>query len=205
MTNKYHRYLRLPFSYPKPDRFNYPSDKFTFLIEEEIIYQPFKDWIHSFGLTISNVVEAFYTPPNGGRIPLHSDTSYLPGTNDVCKLNFTWGPKDSTTQWYKIKDESFLKKYYIDDAETNQKFYEAGIEPDIDISYVLFADIENADLVHEAVIDRPSLLNVSQLHTTWNPSQNEHRWTLCFTLLENKYPLTFDRATEIFKDYEDKI
>lgn len=199
--NIYHRYLTLPLEYPKPEIFNHSSNNYTAFIDRKYIYPPFQEWIESFGLKISNILEGFYTAPNGGRVPLHADTSSMPGDNDICKLNFTWGGPDSTTQWYKIKDETKIKKHYLDEANANQKFYEAGIEPDIDITYVLFANHEDADLVHEAVIDRPSLLNISQLHSTWNPSPSEHRWTLCFTLLENKKPISFQRALEIFKNY----
>lgn len=199
--NIYHRYLNIPLTYPKPEIFNHPSNNYTALIDQKYIYTPFQEWVEGFGLTISNVLEGFYTPPNGGRVPLHSDTSSMPGDNDICKLNFTWGSLDSTTQWYKIRDETKIKKHHLDEADANQKFYEAGIVPDIDISYVMFADHEDGDLMHEAVIDRPSLLNISQLHSTWNPSPTEHRWTLCFTLLENKKLLSFQRGLEIFKDY----
>jgi hypothetical protein len=197
----YHKYLNLPFDFPKPSSFDQPPDGYTMLVNRDQIYPPFEEWINSLGLKISNVLEAFYTKPNGGRVPLHSDTSYIPGTNDICKLNFTWGPADSTTQWYRIKDESKLQKYYFGEGGANKKFYEAGIVPDIDIEYVLFADHEDAELVYEAVIDRPSLLNISQLHSTWNPSPIEDRWTLCFTLLENGELLTVKRALEIFKEY----
>lgn len=200
-SNVYHRYLNLPFTYPKPEIFNHPIDNYTLLLDKEEIYSPFKTWIESFDLKISNILEAFYTKPNGGRVPLHADTGHLPGTNDICKLNFTWGPLDSTTRWYKVKDESKLKKHYFTDEIANNKFYEAGIKPDIDISHILIADWEDVDMVYEAVIDRPSLLNISQLHSTWNPSPTQDRWTLCFTLLENGSTLPFNRAVEIFKDY----
>lgn len=200
-NNIYHRYLDLPFTYPKPDIFNNSSNNYTALIDSKYIYSPFKEWVESLGLSISNVLEGFYTPPNGGRVPLHSDTSFMPGENDCCKLNFTWGSNDSTTQWYKIKDLSKIKKHYLDDADANQKFYDAGIEPDFNITYVLFADHEDADIVYEKVIDRPSLLNISQLHSTWNPSPTEHRWTLCFTLLQDSNILTFENALTLFKDY----
>ena len=201
-NNVYHRYLKLPFTYPKPDRFNYPVDNFNVLMDKEEIYGPFKEWIQSYGLTISNVLEAFYTKPNGGRVPLHADTGYQrPGVNDICKLNFTWGPLDSTTRWYKVKDDSKLINHKFGKDASNKKFYDIGIEPDIDISHIWIAEWEDVDLVYEAVIDRPSLLNISQLHSTWNPSPTEHRWTLCFTLLENGQALTFARALQIFKDY----
>lgn len=200
-NNIYHRYLELPFTYPKPERFNSGCDQFTTLLTKQEIYKPFQQWVESFGLKISNILEGFYTAPNGGRVPLHADTPQTPGENDICKVNFTWGSLDSTTQWYKIKDESKIQKHYLNDADANKKFEEAGIVPDIDISYVLFADWDDADLVHEVVIDRPSLLNISQLHSTWNPSPTEHRWTLCFTLLNDDKPLTFEKAKELFKEY----
>jgi hypothetical protein len=199
--NIYHRYLNLPFEYPKPERFNHGSDQYTTLLDQEQIYEPFQDWIKNFGLKISNVLEGFYTPPNGGRVPLHADTASMPGEYDICKLNFTWGSAESTTQWYKIRDLSKIRKHYINDDVANKKFHDAGIVPDIDISYVLFAEWDDSDLMYETVIDKPSLLNISQLHSTWNPSPIEHRWTLCFTLLENNKALPFERALEIFKDY----
>ena len=201
-TNVYHRYLNLPFQYPKPERFNNPVDNYNVLINREEIHGPFKEWIESHGLDISNVLEAFYTKPNGGRVPLHADTGYQrPGINDICKLNFTWGPLDSTTRWYRVKDDSKLINHKFGKDASNKKFYDIGIEPDIDISHIWIAEWEDVDLVHEAVIDRPSLLNISQLHSTWNPSPTEHRWTLCFTLLENGQALTFAKALQIFKDY----
>jgi len=202
MSNIYHRYLNLPFTYPKPKRFYESVDNYAVLLDRSVIYEPFQDWIESKGLRISNILEAFYTPPNGGKVPLHADTGYQrPGVNDICKLNFTWGPKDSTTRWYRVKDESKLINHTFGKDASNKKFYEAGIEPDIDIDTIWIADWKDVDLVHEAVIDRPSLLNISQLHSTWNPSPTEDRWTLCFTLLENGKALTFNRALEIFKEY----
>lgn len=200
--NIYHRYLNLPFKYPKPDRFNRPSDNYAELMDSKEIYKPFKIWLEQFNLTISNVFEAFYTKPNGGTVPLHADTGFDPGTDDVCKLNFTWGSSDSTTRWYRAKDKSMLIKHYFDkDDFINKKFYDAGIEPDIDISHILTAAWDDVDLVYEAVIDKPSLLNISQLHSTWNPSPTEDRWSLCFTLLENGKALRFNRALEIFNEY----
>lgn len=197
----YHKYLSLPFAYPKPERFNDPANGYAILMDKDAIDSQFKKWIGSFGLTISNVLEAFYTAPNGGKVPLHADTGYLPGTHDCCKLNFTWGSSDSTTRWYKATDESKLIKHKFGEKGINEKFYAAGITPDIDISHVLLAEWEDVELVYEAVIDRPSLLNISQLHSTWNPSPDEHRWSLCFTLLENGQLLSVSRACEIFKDY----
>jgi hypothetical protein len=197
----YHKYLNLPFEYPKPERFNHPADSYSILMDPNEIYQPFKEWIESFGLTISNVFEAFYTRPNGSDVPLHADPGWIPGTHDICKLNFTWGPLDSTTRWYKIKDESKYIKYYFGEGGANKQLYDDNIKPDIDVNYSIVANWDDVDLVYEAVIDRPSLINVGQLHSTWNPSPTDYRWTLCFILLEDNELITFQRATEIFKDY----
>jgi hypothetical protein len=199
--NIYHRYLNLPFTYPKPERFNHPSDSYAIVMEEKDIYEPFKLWVEGFGLTISNILEAFYTKPNGSDVPLHVDSGWLPGTRDIGKINFTWGPIDSTTRWYNIKDESKYKRVPLGNRYLNQKFYERGIVPDIDIDYSVVADWKDVEVVHEAVINKPSLMNVGQLHSTWNNSTTEHRWTLCFILKENNETITFQRSLEIFKDY----
>lgn len=200
-SNIYHRYLNLPFEYPKPERFNFPLDTFNLPMDVNQIYNPFKLWVESVGLTISNVLEGFYTAPNGGRVPLHTDSAQTPGINDICKLNFTWGSSDSTTRWYKIKDESKLKQYTHGKEGANSGFYNLGVVPDMDISQSLIADWEDVDLVYEAVINRPSLINISQLHSTWNPSPTEHRWTLCCVLLDDGKQLTFQKAIDIFKNY----
>ena len=207
--NFYHRYLNLPFDYPKPELFNDLSkdDRWVQKLDSDIIDDRFKTWIESLGLTISNVIEGFYTKPGGASIPLHTDTSTIPGTvdlhpNDCCKLNFTWGPDDSTTRWYKIKDESKYIKLNIADHKANKQFAPDFV-PDIDIKYALLAEWEDVELVHEAVINRPSLLNIGQLHSTWNPSVDKPRWTLCFTLLDNGSILTFNNSLKIFKNYID--
>lgn len=200
LPNIYHRHLKLPFEYPKPEEFNHAAETFAVYWDRHKIYQPFKTWIESHSVTISNVLEAFYTEPMR-EIPPHSDTADLPGAGDTCKLNFTWGPKNSTTRWWKIKDESKLIKRYFGDDRHNTVFDSEGIVPDINIVYSLVAEHQDIDLAYEAVIDHPCLFNNSQLHSTWNPSPTEHRWTLCFNLLEQEKALLFDRALEIFKKY----
>lgn len=198
--NLYHRYLNIPFDYPKPDLFNKPSDDFITFIDKGQIYGPFKEWVESKNLSISNILEGFYTKPGGGKIPLHTDTHYRPGEHDLCKLNFTWGPTTSTTRWFKVKDESQLIEFVHSGDGVNQGIDQSGIVPDIDVSKNYTAKWEDVDMVYEAVIDRPSLLNIGQLHSTWNPSSDEHRWTLSFTLLEEGNVLTFQRALEVFKE-----
>ena len=64
----------------------------------------------------------------------------------------------------------------------------------------LKADKDDLELVYEAVINKPSLMNVGQLHDTYNPDLENSRWTLSFTLLNmDGSHCTFKQATEIFK------
>jgi len=196
-SNIYHRYLNLDFFHIKPKLFETTSDSFIHFIDKDVIDPKFQNFVNNLNLKISNVIEGFYTPSMGGTIPLHTDTFYRPYEKDLCKLNFTWGPKTSVTRWYEVKDEKFLIEVFDD---VNKDILE-NIKPDIEIKGNYTANYENCDLVYEAVIDKPSLLNVSQLHTTFNPGK-EDRWTLSFTLLDqNKKILTFDEALEIFKNY----
>ena len=158
-------------------------------------------WLAQYNLKISNVIEGFYTKPNGGAIPIHNDTVIPPGQRDACKLNFTWGPETSTTRWYKLKEDKKYIEVNHDETQINKGFEQAGIEPDIDCYKCYSADENDIELVHEAVINKPSLMNVGQLHNTHNPDPTQDRWTLSLTLL--KLPgdhLSFEEALFKFKD-----
>ena len=96
--NIYHRYLELPFEYTKPIEFekDLENDFITYYSKDKV-QQNFLDWILKHNLKISNVIEGFFTKTNGS-IPIHNDTPIKPNEKDVCKLNFTWGPANSTTR-----------------------------------------------------------------------------------------------------------
>jgi hypothetical protein len=88
-----------------------------------------------------------------------------------------------------------------DETEINKSFKQAGIEPDIDCYKCYSAEEQDIELVHEAVINKPSIMNVGQLHNTHNPDPTQDRWTLSLTLL--KLPgdhLSFEEALLKFKD-----
>ena len=72
----------------------------------------------------------------------------------------------------------------------------------------VFGKIINGELpcdkVFEKVIDRPSLMNVGQLHSTYNPG-NQSRWTLSFTVLnQDNSHLTFAESLKIFREVIDE-
>ena len=60
------------------------------------------------------------------------------------------------------------------------------------------------NLVWEANTNKVSLLNVGQLHSTYNPT-DVGRWTLCFvpssSALRGGTYLTFEEALEVYADY----
>jgi len=193
--NIYHRYLKLPFEYTKPDCFNqnYNHNNMIF-VSNRFIDKSIITWIENFNLKISNVIEGFYTPPNGGKLSLHNDTNTI---SNATKINFTWGPSNSTTRWWQVKDDSFLIPAYPDNSHIEIE----GIVPDVAITNAFQSKEENCNLVCEKVINKPSLMNVGQLHSTYNPDKKQGRWTLCFTLLKlDKSLLQFNEALEIFKD-----
>ena len=202
-SNIYHRYLDLPFDYQKPEIFESGHHEYFKFSSLDVIDPRFKSLMQSLGLEICPMLEAFYTAPGGGTIPIHTDTCYIPGFNDICKLNITWGPKESVTQWFKAKDPS--KLCLVDDqvlqavADCNlpEFHWNQAIQS---AAKIYTADRRHVDLVHQAVIDRPSLINISQLHSTYNPGA-DHRWSLCHTLYKNGNLLTFRQALKIFKEY----
>jgi hypothetical protein len=193
--NIYHRYLKIPFEYSKPTLFN---TKYThanmICLPSNSIDNSAIEWIKSFNLKVSNVIEGFYTPVNGGKLPIHNDT---PTISDAVKINFTWGPENSVTRWWEVKDVSSL----IPITPDNSQIESLDITPDIEINSAFSAKEENCNLVYEQVINKPSLMNIGQLHSTYNPHTTEDRWTLCFTVLKlDNSHLQFDEALRIFKD-----
>ena len=197
--NIYHRFLKLPFTINKPEQFNEAGKDFIMYVGKDVIPSEMPAWLDSLGLTLSNVIEGFYSAPNGGEVPIHSDTVTKPGEYDSVKINMTWGPANSVTKWWQVNEENNLIEIVHDQTEINKGFEQAGITPDIECYKCYSADPKNLTLVHEQVINAPSILNVGQLHSTFNPHPNEHRWTLSFTPLKDGKTIQFKDAIKIFE------
>lgn len=197
--NNYHRYIELPFTVPMPDQFNLPAKDFISYVGQDAATLELKVWLSTYNLKLSNVIEGFYTSAKGGEVPIHNDMPVKPFEQDATKLNFTWGPNDSVTRWWKIKDESNYIEIKHDATAINEGFTTAGIVPDIDCYQCYSARDYHCDMVYEKVINKPSILNVGQLHSTYNPDPNKDRWTLSFTLLKDDGThLLFNEALERF-------
>jgi len=178
----YHRFLNLPFNVSKPTQFEQDfDDNQHIILEESVLDVDFKNWLRLLGCEII-YLEAFYTAPYES-INVHSDDNKL---SNRCKINVTWGDYTSKTRWWKIKDEKLL--------QTRATPY--GTEH-------LLADEKDCDLIYEATISKPSLVNVGMLHSTYNPS-SEGRWTLCVIPGKNNNYIDWQNGLEIFSNYIDK-
>jgi len=200
--NTFHRFIKLPFDIPKPEMFNYPAESFISYLGPSVVPPEMPSWLESVGCTLSNVVEGFYSGPTSSkiRVPIHNDQTTKPGEFDAIKINKTWGPKDSVTRWYKVKDEYKLLAINHNKTEVNAGFAQAGVVPDIDCYRCWTSTPNNVDLIFEKQITDTSILNVGQLHDTFNPDKTQMRWTISFTPLYNGKPLLFTKALEIFAD-----
>ncbi len=197
--NIYHRYLKLPFEITKPDICKTIPETM-----QHIDINPYRDlelekWHTDLGL-ITRHVEVFYTPPNGGELPIHVDDVEV---NDRAKINITWGPAEGTIRWWvsdkvkQIDGVDAAKDLLGEEASIDEQFSERAHSN-------LVAKKEDCSLIHESTTNSPSLVNVGRLHSTWNPTK-EPRWTLCFVpgsaAIRGGDYLTFEEACEAYKDY----
>jgi hypothetical protein len=208
--NNYHRYIKVPFEHKFPEIFkNEPQNKRCDEIKvgknwhEQAVHKEHWDqriigFLDQYGLKPANVCEAFYAGPGGGGLPIHNDTPYM---SDCVNINFTWGPSSSSIRWWKVKDESNLILEHEVNLEYHKRYLK-GIDVDIPQYQFFNAEEKDCDMVYEAVIDKPSLVNVGQLHSTYNPHSTDSRWTITYHLLDKKDDrhIDFDEAVELFGD-----
>ena len=200
--NIYHRYLNLPFEITTPDVLKTKPEKWRHEDINPWVCNNLEKWLNTLGLHTCHT-EVFYTPPNHGEIPIHCDDVTV---DNRTKINITYGPANGTIRWWKSK-----KVQQIVGKEAGQELVGKDALPD-DFSerthHNLVALKEDCELVHEANTNKVSLVNVGQLHSTYNPDPSQGRWTLCFVpaslkLLEktNRRHLTFEEAVEVFEPY----
>ena len=194
MENRFHKYINLPFEITKPDECNTFWDYANHISvdRDHPSSMPVIEWLNNYNVD-SIDVEIFYTPPDGGVIPPHTDS---PSFNDQTKINVTWGPDDGETRWW-ASDAWYEFSYNGEETSEDDK---GKTHKSLK---VIRADEENCNLIHSANTNKPSLINVGQLHSTYNPG-NVGRHTLCFNLIHlggtRTDPLVWDEALEAFKD-----
>lgn len=213
MQNIYHRYIKLPFSFKKPE---WSDVKRTFSKEQESGSEYFdinekgdtdvyrcdikenddnvRDFFDKFNLFFDSKL-LFYTKGND-TIKIHVDSNkdepyskrvdnYL---DNHAKLNFTWETKDSSLRWWKCKNDT---KFHVD-----KHTYKEG-----KAWQVIWADPTDCEMVYEKRINKPSIVNTGQLHSTHNQSK-EGRITLSYNLVKkhNLELVTFSEALWLFGD-----
>jgi hypothetical protein len=188
MENRFHRYLKdIPFEIEKPSEFNKEHDQ---PIHRELAFdhasaKDMCEWVKQFGIVVG-CVEYFYTPPNGGSLSQHTDSSTF---NDMTKINITWGPVGGVIRWW--QSDNVKSEYYTGGTDEFSEHNKS----------VLIADEKDCTLLYEADTNNVSLVNVGILHSTFNPGTTG-RYTLCFTL---DYPddsrVPWDHAVSVLQDY----
>jgi hypothetical protein len=198
MENRFHRYLNLPFEIAKPNICNEYPDDMKHLDINDYVDTNIDNWLDKLNLHVGHT-EVFYTPPNGGKLPIHSDESTL---DDHVKINITWGPEEGVMRWWKANKTQVFTD--IEDVKANYK----GLDVDKadEFSHRQHTNVlaleEDCTLIYEANTNRPSLVNVGVLHSTYNPTA-QGRWTLCFVpaVKGGHGYIYWDEAQEYFKDY----
>lgn len=186
VENIYHRFLDIPMT-PNInlfDRTDYDPICYRHVtVDPQDVNPELVKWFENIGIRF-HLFEAFYTPPFGGKIPVHTDTSEI---CNVAKINWTYGAPGSKLIWWKIKNEKHIGKF----------------ETEFGNGY-LTAKQRHCKKMFEAEIKKPSLVNIGQFHSTYNPTE-EGRWTLSLPLvnLENTRRLTWDEAVNLLQDYFD--
>jgi hypothetical protein len=183
IKNIYHRYLNLPVA-PGIDLFaktDYdPTTIGHVSIEKDSINPELIEWLAKFNIS-PMMCEAFYTPPNGGKIYIHTDTATV---SDAVKINWTYGAPGGRIVWWQPKHVNKIKQ----------------METEFGQSY-LTIDEDECNKVYEADTNKPSLVQVGTWHSTWNPSA-EGRWTLSLPLYDTttEERITWDEANKRFSD-----
>ena len=198
LENRFHRYLNLPFEIAKHSMFDQFPDQMKHVDINDYCDKNIDKWLSSLGLEVRHT-EVFYTPPNNGALPIHCDDKTF---TDHVKINITWGPPEGVMRWW----TSNITEAYtdIEDVKANYK----GVNADDADQFSerqhtnVLAEEKDCKLVYEKNTNRPSLVNVGVLHSTFNPT-DQGRWTLCFVpgIPNGHGCIYWDEAQEYFKNY----
>jgi len=172
--NIYHRTLDLPFTINR-HALCYGSPAEAKITNLHDYRDPNIEELHDKLGIKTLIVEIVYTPPHS-NLPIHTDL--MPIDNHV-KLNISWGDSEkAATRWWLPKDRT-------------QTF----------TSFPINNNRDDYDLIYQAQTNSPCLINVGQLHDSYNPS-DKGRWTLSHILAHSDDSLLqWDEAQVIYKDY----
>jgi hypothetical protein len=180
--NQYCAYLNLPFPLFKEgvDPFKLPKAKHFKLDKNEVLSDDLQNWFTVLKLEIF-LVEVFYSPPNTiGTIHIDSVGG------DYTKLNWQFGGKDSTMNWYSENTKKARKKTFTPIGSNSISFNATDVTK-----------------IHSQSIQNPSLIQVGVPHNIENFL--EDRWVVSVVF---KYPITqhiirptWNKSVLLFKNY----
>lgn len=180
----YHRFLRVPYD-PGIDFMSKPLRgdlKFDHIhLEDGELNPDLIRWFNEHDIAVP-WHEAFYNAPDGGGLPIHTDTAEI---SDIAKFIWSYGAPGSKMIWWEVDDPAHileLKTLY------GVPFFQV--------------DERYCHKIFEQEITQPSLVNVGHFHSSHNPS-TEKRWTLSLLLFDLKTGrrLVWDEAYERLRDY----
>ena len=135
------------------------------------------DFLNQFNLKIE-LVESFSR--HWGTIsPPHIDVE--PG--DLSKINWVYGGKNSTMNWFELKPGCSLNKNF---TSIGTPYYSAEL---YDVN-----QIDYCELV------KPTLVQVGVLHNITNPTEHRFCVSVCMVDQQNQR-IGFSKALEIFRDF----
>ena len=194
--NQYHRYIDLPFEIQKPRLFDTNQKAVMQQHLPNHYDQNMVNFFAKFDMKLL-LIECFYTPPNGGKVPIHTDFYHY--ETDYVKINQTWGPDDGKIIWYKA---SKTFEYTVKPGNNTLENEDGSVIYNDEIT-VLTASPKDCEVLYEANTNKPSVVNTGILHGTLNPG-NAPRWTVCFQPvwdIKTEQYVHWHEAMGIWKDY----
>ena len=192
------------------------------------------DWLYGLGCAVTHT-ECFYTPPgqaipihtddlrtwdDEGHVKINVTWGPPEGTTRWWKSDKTIAVRNIEEAWKYLTSDIVAGNATGTTVENMERLrIAAGLDDfDVKANDETFSSARNysetpfniakeddCNLAYEANTNTPSLCNVGELHSTYNPT-NYGRWTLCFVLgelgLKNKsHWLSWSKALEIFEDH----
>ena len=216
--NKYHRYIKLPFSInpPKDNEYNYSLGSLeeknvkttdAYILNDYAHDKQVESFLDKFNVTYVNRL-VFHTSANDklsihidNNTTYHSDFSNSDLLNTIhekndyldnhVKLNLSFNSSNgySTIRWWKIKDLNNVKKV-LTEKEDGKRWYE----------YV--ADEKDCELAYECEGLNSSIVNTGQFHSTTSEGELNNRVTVSYLLKHKEINklVYFNEIDKIFGD-----
>ena len=177
--NRYYRFLNLPFKFEIeiPEFKNQKHQK----LEWSKIPRPLLNFLSELDCKIG-FAEVFKKEPGyQHELALHLDGVVF---DDHVKINYVVNNNGSKMRWWQTKPGIAAKKYTT----------VVGTD-------YLYAAESDCDMLAEAVLDQPALVNAGQLHSI-HDIENSDRYAFSFMIQKRSgEKLLWDEAMIIFKDY----